>query len=562
MPRMWISPSEHTPSSTRSVVLAGIALLVLAAVIGVAVSTQVERRDPPLVDRLMTTLAVVVVGAAVLVMQLHERRRRELAAALRQLRTVLELAPDAVLQLDDQGVITFANARAAALLGAESRTLIGAKIEQRLEGAHLSDDEEHRLELQTIKLGSREIPVEVRVSRLDGGAQIAVIRDVTERVRTEREREALLAREQQARQEQEASRKRLEIVLESAPVGILYLGSDGTELGNPALAGLVGSGNPLRQLSLALRGPDGGELAPEQLPWARALAGERLEALELLRIRPRGGTAPVLVHAAPVLGPTGATIGAIVSVEDASAQAELTRLREEYLGLVSHDLRNPLSAIVLSATLLERELRASGGDLATEAAAIRRSAGRIDAMIEELLQTTLLETGHSLPMLQELDLRDVITDCVSRTSVPLERARLQLALAQDLPLIRGDLCQLDRVLSNLISNALKYSPRESSVVVRALRTEAELVVSVEDHGPGLAPEDAARVFDKYFRAGSAHGRRGFGLGLYICRLIIEAHHGRIWVDSALGRGSAFHFALPLQAAEPGDQRATVHETET
>jgi signal transduction histidine kinase len=144
---------------------------------------------------------------------------------------------------------------------------------------------------------------------------------------------------------------------------------------------------------------------------------------------------------------------------------------------------------------------------------------------------------------------------LERDVPPDLRERFRLEVAGQMPAVWVDPARLERVMANLLGNAAKYSPPPLPVVVRARAHEGRVVVSVSDQGPGLAPDDAAHIFDKYYRTkqGSASDAKGLGLGLYISRLIVEAHGGHIWVESEPGRGAAFCFSLPVEPPreEPG-----------
>jgi signal transduction histidine kinase len=209
---------------------------------------------------------------------------------------------------------------------------------------------------------------------------------------------------------------------------------------------------------------------------------------------------------------------------------------------VSHDLRNPLNAILAQSHLL----RADASDpakVAERARSIARGCERMRSMIQDLLEATLLEAGQLRTVPAELDLAEVVREVLERHrgALPVERVRVE---ASGRVVASGDPERVERILVNLLSNALKYSPGEGEVTVRVGRAEGGASLAVADRGVGIAPEDLPHVFERFFRARGARQPEGLGLGLYITRLLVYAHGGRIDVESQLGCGSTFRVFLP------------------
>lgn len=222
--------------------------------------------------------------------------------------------------------------------------------------------------------------------------------------------------------------------------------------------------------------------------------------------------------------------------------------REDILRALTHDVRSPLGAIELSAGLLAREAEQGNPDvLRRRARAIRSSVARIDAMLQDLVKVVALESGQVVLERVPVHLPPLLERVRENLSAALPMERVELRVPRGLPPLLADPPRLERVIVNLISNALKYS--DGAVVVDATRRDGTVVVSVSDRGPGIPPDELPHVFTKYFRARGAREREGLGLGLYISRLLVEAHGGRIWAESAPGRGSTFSVALPAAHAE-------------
>jgi len=296
-----------------------------------------------------------------------------------------------------------------------------------------------------------------------------------------------------------------------------------------------------------LRHADGRPVLQEELPSSRVLEGQQVEAEEYVLVRPDGSQTPVLINAAPVHDSSGEPRGVVLTFQDISTRQELERLKEEYVGLISHDLRAPLHTISLRLDLLLRQLRAQG--LEKEGAAaenIQRSVRRMGGMIGELLEGTRLESGQVELDRKPVDLGHLLVEVLERDVPPSEHERFRLEYPAAPRPVLADAPRLTRVVVNLLTNALKYSPPGSPVAVRLEYEESQAVVTVSDQGPGLRPEEAARLFQKYYRTrATAEKSEGLGLGLYISRLIVEAHGGRIWVKSTPGQGARFTFTVPL-----------------
>ncbi len=230
--------------------------------------------------------------------------------------------------------------------------------------------------------------------------------------------------------------------------------------------------------------------------------------------------------------------------------ADLARVRQETIELIAHDLRTPLSVIdgclqMLETTLPEHIL-ASSADIIKLA---KHSTGRLTLMLEELLsaaQETALNSDASQGW---VDLEGIIASVVQGSEFALKQAELHLETQIDgpLPPIWGNDAKLERVLRNLVDNAIAYTPAEGHILIQARQVDGRVEVSVIDSGPGVPAEHRTVIFERFTRIPGVKGRKhGFGLGLYYCRQVILAHRGAIWVEPGPGDiGSRFSFTLPL-----------------
>jgi signal transduction histidine kinase len=242
----------------------------------------------------------------------------------------------------------------------------------------------------------------------------------------------------------------------------------------------------------------------------------------------------------------------LLSQEQESHQKTKAALttREEFLAIVSHDLRNPLNHISMAAqNLLEEpdELK----DVKELASSIKRSAGEMLRLIQDLLDIERIAIGKLTLHYEKHDLSEIINEAVE--DFKGDAASKEITLSAKPEDVCGDVvCDRNRVmqvLSNLIGNAIKFTPAKGEICVSCARTgpeSKEVQVSVSDTGEGIAPEKIKTIFERFSQINS-QDRRGIGLGLYIAKMMVEEHPGRIWVESKLGEGSTFHFTLPLRS---------------
>lgn len=173
----------------------------------------------------------------------------------------------------------------------------------------------------------------------------------------------------------------------------------------------------------------------------------------------------------------------------------------------------------------------------------------MNTMIQELVESARLESGRLELHREPTDVCQLITEISQRIGTGEDRARIHVECAEEVPSVSVDRERMERTIVNLVTNALKYSPPESPVAVRLERREKEVVVSVADQGIGIPPEEQPCLFERFYRATTGRKAEGLGLGLYIARLVVEAHGGHIWVKSQVGRGSTFSFSLPVADGE-------------
>lgn len=231
--------------------------------------------------------------------------------------------------------------------------------------------------------------------------------------------------------------------------------------------------------------------------------------------------------------------------------AEVMQLRQETMRFIVHDLRNPLNLIMMALSVLkEDEERFQGTDAGHFLTMALGGVQRMFSLVESLLDVERLDGGEVQLDLERLDLDALVERVVAEHRPLAQAAGVDLVVEQGASgQVLGDRGRLERVVSNLLDNALKYSDDDGTVAVSLARDGAELTVAVEDGGPGIPPEQRQRVFDRFVQLdGGQRGSRGFGLGLAYCRSAVNAHGGRIWVEEGREGGARFVFTLPLAGA--------------
>jgi signal transduction histidine kinase len=236
--------------------------------------------------------------------------------------------------------------------------------------------------------------------------------------------------------------------------------------------------------------------------------------------------------------------------------------REQVLAIVSHDLRNPLNAVTLGASLLQMSESISDDDR-EQIDTISLSAKRMARLIEDLLDVTRLEGGKRLPIQREkVEVAALIRDTFElfKAQAATSSITLRKFAADALPPVFADLHRVMQVFSNLIGNAMKFTPPGGIISVRAEPTlDSEVLFTVADTGPGIPAEHLQSIFNPYWQ-GKRTERMGAGLGLAITRGIVESHGGRIWVESEVGKGTQFYFTLPAHRSAPVDAPTSTEES--
>jgi two-component system phosphate regulon sensor histidine kinase PhoR len=369
-------------------------------------------------------------------------------------------------------------------------------------------------------------------------------------------------REQELAEAEATQRAQLNALLASLSEGVVIAEPSGSvRLINDAartILGLMDDQPTLGALhSLDVHDIEGRRLDDRERPLRRALGGQRFVDYEVMCTRPNGEQCRVSSAGTHVRNVDGSVALAIVVLRDVTEMRRLEQQRDEYLALVSHDLRNPLSVILGTISALKESVGTKAAALpdraplrfsVASADRAERNAKQMVTMLEELTEATSLEAKDPSLRRVACDLGDVVSGVVDNMDDARAR-RITIETADAPPhTVLADVPRLERVVGNLLTNALKYSAEDAHVSALLAHEGGEVTLAVTDRGIGIAPESVKRLFERYYRTPGGKARAsGLGLGLYIARLMVEAHGGRIDVSSALGKGSTFKLTLPSHA---------------
>ena len=358
--------------------------------------------------------------------------------------------------------------------------------------------------------------------------------------------------------EERRARADLETLINTSPVGVVVFDAHtGVPKSSNREARRIGDSlrNPDQRAEdllevLTFRRADGREFSLREFPMAELLSiGETVRAEEIVLRVPDGRSVTVLLNATPILSDDGAVESMVVTVQDMADVEETERLRAEFLSMVSHELREPLTSIKGSAVNLRESLDSlDKAEMIQFVRIIESQSDRMRDLIGELLDVARIRTG-SLSVAPEPAEVSALVDEARNTFLTGGRGRdIVLDLEPDLPWVMVDKRRIVQVLGNLLSNAVRHSPETSPIWLSGALMGDGVALSVADQGRGVEPERLPLLFRKFSPANADAQDQdvmGTGLGLAICKGIVEAHGGRIWVESeGLGLGSQFTFTLP------------------
>jgi PAS domain S-box-containing protein len=327
---------------------------------------------------------------------------------------------------------------------------------------------------------------------------------------------------------------------------------------NPAMEHLTGwrESEVLGQFYFKVLRPkdrQGNDLGLQDSPILQSFAGQEVVNREMIICARDGQRFEVAVTASCVRSARGEPMNGILNVHDLTRERQQEEQRSTFISVISHELQTPISIIKgYAATLARADARFDVRTLRSRLQAIEEEADRLNKLVGNLLYASRIQANGLQMDITSLDLPSLIRSMIRRLQAKSPDVEVSLALPEQVPIVMADRERIEEVLQNLLDNAVKYSPGRPAITVACYATGEEVIVSINDSGMGISLRDQEQIFDRFHRVGEplSQATPGVGLGLYICKAIVEAHGGRIWVESTLRQGSTFFFSLPREEKAP------------
>ena len=369
-----------------------------------------------------------------------------------------------------------------------------------------------------------------------------------------------------AYRDEQRARADLEALVDTSPVGVVVFDAKtGTivSLNREArriVENLLMPGQTSEQLlaTIKCQRADGREIALDQFPLSIELSNATtIRAEEIVLSVPDGRHVTTLINVTPIQSANGAVESVVVTMQDLAPLEELERLRTEFLDMVSHELRAPLTSIKGSAaTLLDTSSSLDRAEMREFFRIIVEQADHMRGLISDLLDAGRIDSGTLSVSSEPTEVAALVERARNTFLSGNFRHDVLIDLAPELPRVMADRRRIVQVLNNLLTNAARNSPDSSPIRIAAIRDGVHVAISVRDKGRGIEPERLSRLFRKYARAGDGERGLGGGLGLAICKGLVEAHGGRIRAESnGPGQGARFTFSIPVAEEAGGENTA-------
>ncbi len=472
----------------------------------------------------------------------------------RNMASIIESSNDAIMSANLEGIFTSWNATAERMFGYLAEEIIGQSISLVIPHEKMQESADNLskilggykiepYETLGIRKSGSSIPISLTISPIydESGVVIGtsgIARNIT--------------------QEKQASQnvRNMASIIESSSDAIMSANLDSIYTSWNAAAermfGYLAEEMVGQSISLIIPPENAHELADNQ---RNIQGGYTIEPYETLRIRKDGSAIPISLTLSLIYDGNGAVIGSSGIARDITQEKQMLRkleemneLRNEFVATIAHDLRAPMASISGFAHLLIDEWSAtSDGKKVEYLRIIARNTDTLAEFVEDVLQVARIEAGEFSYDIRSFDIHALAQRALDEAIGPNDDRRLELIAPDDLPLVLGDEARQWQVFTNLLSNALKFSPAQEPITVELSSIEGSVRVAVIDRGIGIAKDDLAKLFHKSERLLKSGNPiiPGNGLGLFICKTLVEAQGGRIWCESALGAGSTFFFTIPV-----------------
>lgn len=471
---------------------------------------------------------------------------------------IVESSDDAIIGKTLEGVITSWNPAAERLYGYTAAEAIGQPISLIFPPDHpdeLSDimarlrrgERIDHFETVRLRKGGARLEVSVSISPIRDEAGViigaaSIGRDITGQRRIEREWRDLAQLAEHELAAREASEARFRAVWNVTADALALSDPEGIVLDvNPAYCALYGrSADELVGQSFAIIFPPEGRATAEAQYRSFFAADDEPGAFEA-RIQLPDGNERVVESRASFLTSAGKRVAMVSTIHDITERKRLDEAQQDFVAMASHDLASPLTVLRARAQLLQRRQAYDE----TSVAAILEQTSRMGRLIGDLRDLAQAEGGGLAIQRAPVDLVRLGHEAVERARTLTTAHRVALTAPDVAVLVAGDEDRLAQVLDNLLGNAVKYSPEGGAIRVSVAANEETATLRVADEGPGILADALPKLFDRFFRGSRAAGDPGLGLGLYITRMVVEAHGGRVWAESQPGEGSVFTVELPV-----------------
>jgi PAS domain S-box-containing protein len=495
----------------------------------------------------------------------------EEAAAVRlvQLQATFDSISDGVILIDGDGLVIRLNRAAETILGTTAEACRGCRLRELIDLADLDDPAllaspaRVALEATTGRRWLRFTFDPMADAAGERAGTVVTVSDTTARKETELALETALQQQQEITAElarvsvaEQAFRQLLEAVVNEMPVGVIVADAPSGRIviSNVEMDRIV-RGRYEHSQSIAqgraYRGfhEDGRTYRPEDLPLARsALDGETVREEELAIEAADGERVMISVSSMPIRSEEGSIIAAVATVTDITRRRQSEDLRDAFIGVLSHELRTPITSIFGGSKVLLRDT----GDVSDEVHReilqdLADESERLNRMVENLLVLARVERGVPLSGQEPVLLQRLLPRIVADESRQRPSLELRLLVPDTIPTVAGDESYIDQVLRNLISNAGKYGPEKGTVTIEVRPAEREgfVEVAVQDEGDGIDEAESGRLFELFFRSDRAASKTaGSGIGLFVSRHLVAGMGGRMWARARTGPGSEFGFSLP------------------
>jgi PAS domain S-box-containing protein len=348
------------------------------------------------------------------------------------------------------------------------------------------------------------------------------------------------------------ARRRLETIVEQLPVGVIIADRNGQIIKtNKRIENMAGAKIPSDFLigkTRYINYLDGDkDLEIAKYPLIMALKGKGTINRELgLRRKNDNRVLTVKVNATPIKGDNGKIIAAASIITDITQQKLAEKRKDDFINMASHELKTPVTSMNLYVASLLGNIKNTNNPKALKTInSIKNQTKKLEDLIDDLLDVTRLNTGKLTFNLEKFNIDDVIEETIDSIK---DTTRQKLIFgSKSKATVNADKFRVSQVITNFLTNAIKYSRQEGNIVVSSKKSKGQLVVSVQDSGIGIQKDELTKIFDRLYQVDGAAEKTypGLGMGLFISREIIIRHKGKIWAESTLGKGSTFYFSLPL-----------------